>query len=351
MTGPLILNADPTVALGAATKQQVDARQPNFNRLINGDMRIDQRNAGAAVTPTTGTVTYIIDRWAYNSTQGSKFTIGRNGGGQGIVGPADFPYSLGALSDSAYVALASDVFQLFQAIEADMVSDFDWGTPNAKAVTLSFWVNSTIAGTFSGCIINYASNRSFPFSYSIPTANTWIKITVPIFGDPNGTWVMYGNGGSLYVRFDLGSGATYRTTAGAWVNGNYTGVTGTGSWVSTNGAGVYITGVKLETGSVASPFDRQSLAKSMADCQRYYQVLLSMLFGSWQAASTAFYSGYSYNTVMRAAPTGVFSNFGYANASALGANAATTNIVQLTAIATAAGYAWASGNVALSAEL
>jgi hypothetical protein len=355
LSGPLLLAADPTVPLGAATKEYVDADMAavpanyplNSNRIINGDMRIDQRNNGASGTA----IAYTVDRWQFASSLATKGTWQRNGGGSGVSGPATFPYCLGFASNSAYTVLAGDYFRFVQYIEADAISDLVWGTANAKPVTLSFWVYSSLTGTFGASLANYASTRTYPFTYSIPTANTWTKITITIPGDTAGTWVMSGNAGSLGVHFALGVGATYSGPANAWTSTNYVSVTGAVSVVGTNGATFYITGVKLEIGSVATPFNYDSLAKRLVDCQRYYQVLNSMLYGSWQAASTAFYGGYTYNTVMRAAPTGVFSGQSYSNASALGANAASLNVVQLTAVATAAGYAWAGGTIALNAEL
>ena len=264
MTGDLILNRDAQVALGAATFEQVDARGAGDNRIINGDMRIDQRNNGASGTASG----YTVDRWAYGTNVASKIVWQR------VSGPAasGFPYCLMATSSSAYSSAAADGFALYQPIEADMVSDFAWGTAGAQPATLSFWAGSNLAGAFSGVIRNYAGTRSYPFSFTLP-AGPWTKITIPIPGDTAGTWVMSGNAGSMYVFFDLGSGASNRGPANAWASANYNGVTGAVSIVATNGAAFYVTGVKLEIGSVATPFNRQSLAKSMADCQRYYQKL------------------------------------------------------------------------------
>ena len=152
-----------------------------------------------------------------------------------------------------------------------MVSDFVWGGANAQPVTLSFWAFSSLTGMFSVVNRNAAASRAYPFTYSIPTANTWTRIVVAIPGDTSGTWTLSGNGQGVVVIFDLGSGAVYRGPAGVWAPNGYCGATGTVSVVGTNGATFYVTGVKLEIGSVATPYNRQSLAKSMADCQRYYQ--------------------------------------------------------------------------------
>jgi hypothetical protein len=309
MTGPLILAADPVQNLEAATKQYVDAEiidQGGIgdNRIINGDMRIDQRNNGVGFA-TTG---YTCDRWNFTATAASKFQWVRNSNAPVSLG---FPYYLVAESLSAYTPLAGDTFLFNQPIEADQISDFAWGTSSAQPVTLSFWASSTLAGTFGGAVVNYTgspgnsgTNRSYPFSYSL-SAGVWTKIVVTVPGDTGGTWTLSGNGGGAYVRFDLGSGATFRAPAGAWANGNFVGPNGAVNVCATNAANFLVTGVKLEIGSVATPFNRQSLAKSMADCQRYYQVgAVAQNVGgnSWTAAWTNQHYG-MFPVVMRAAPT------------------------------------------------
>jgi hypothetical protein len=273
------------------------------NRIINGDMRIDQRNNGAAGTALG---VYTVDRWFYGSNQASKGTWARGTAvGAPALQAAGFANYLSFTSSSAYAAAAADVFRFTQPIEADTVSDFAWGTPNAQPVTVSFLAFSTLAGTFAGAIRNTASNRSYPFTFSLPTASTWTKVAVTIPGDSAGTWVMSGNGGGLTVDFDLGSGSTLRSTANSWQNGNFLGVTGAVSVVATNGAIFNITGVKLEIGSVATPYNRQSLTKSLADCQRYYfsdPTSYSVGFNSW-AVSGFSNVPFALPVTMRATPT------------------------------------------------
>jgi hypothetical protein len=262
LTGPLTLAGNPTAALQPTTKQYVDALPVamNDNKIINGDMRIDQRNAGASGA-TNG---YTVDRWQYQSSQAVGTWV------RGSNPASQFPYYLNFATSSPHVSAAGDYFEFIQIVEADMVSDFAWGIPQAQPATLSFWALASISGTYGGSIVNANVARSFVFSFSL-TAGVWSKITVPIPADTGGTWTMSGNGAAFSVRFDLGSGSTYRGTAGAWTNGTFIGVTGGVSIVATNAAAFAVTGVKLEIGSVATPFNRQSLAKSMADCQRYYQ--------------------------------------------------------------------------------
>jgi hypothetical protein len=269
----------------------------NDNRIINGDMRIDQRNNGTAGSANG----YTVDRWQYVGAQASKGTWGRD-----VSNLSSFPYRLGFASSSAYASLAADYFFFVQSIEADMVSDFAWGTASAQQVTLSFWVNCTLTGTFSGALSNYAGTRCYPFTYSIPVASTWTRIVITISGDLSGTWVMSGNAGSISLSFDLGCGSGRRGPAGVWATtaaaNSYLGATGSVSVVATNSALFQVTGVKLEIGSVATPYNRQSLAKSLVDCQRYYQVG-SFKLDLYAAGGQATGSYQSFPVTMRAAPT------------------------------------------------
>ena len=266
------------------------------NRIINGDMRIDQRNNGASGTAIG---VYTVDRWFHGSGVAGKLTWGRGGPS---AQPTGFPYWLGVTTTTAYTAAAADIFNVVQRIEADMISDFAFGTANAQPITLSFWAAHFFAGAFSGSISNDAGTRSYPFTYSIPTANTWVKIVVTIPGDTGGTWVSGGNGLAMYVRFDLGSGANSRGPAGAWSSSNFIGVTGTIGLVATQGGICNFTGVKLEIGSVATPFNRQSLAKSMADCERYFRWLPFNMQQSAPSAGSVMQVPLSFSA-MRAAPT------------------------------------------------
>jgi hypothetical protein len=273
------------------------------NRIINGDMRIDQRNNGALAT-VSGYST--IDRWALGMSIAGKYTAQRLVSTFQTVN--GFPYVLSLASTSAYSPVTSDSLFVSQAIEADMTSDFAWGTAGAQPVTLSFWVNVSFAGTYSGAITNFQTppTRSYPFSFTVPLG--WTKVVVTIPGDTAGTWVMNGNTVGVILRFDMGSGSTFHGPAGAWVNGNLTGATGSAGIVTTNGAFMQITGVKLEIGSVATPFNRQSLARSMLDCQRYYQIGQLFYQLSGQAAGATLTMSQSVPVQMRATPTTVVGN-------------------------------------------
>lgn len=234
------------------------------NRIINGDMRIDQRNAGASVTPTNDA--YLVDRWQAKQSTASKFSAQQNAGS--VTTPAGFTKYLGCTSLSAFSVGATDIFGIRQWVEGFNTADLGWGTANAQAITISFWVRSSLTGAFAGSVYNSTGARSYPFSYAISAANTWEYKAVTIGGDTTGTWET-GNGGGLALFFNLGTGSTYSGTAGTWT-GTYTpSVTGAISVVGTSGATFYITGVQLEAGTVASPFERRDYGRELMMCQRY----------------------------------------------------------------------------------
>jgi hypothetical protein len=228
-------------------------------------MVIDQRNAGASVTPASGQ--YLLDRWLANASQSSKYSVQQNAGS--ITPPNGFVNYLGVTSLSAYSITSGDYFNIAQKIEGFNIADLNWGTANAKTVTLSFQVYSSLTGTFGGAICNGAQTRSFPFTYTVSAANTWTPISVTITGDTTGTWATNNTAG-MQVFFNLGTGSTYSNTAGTWASGNYISATGATSVVGTSSATFYITGVQLEVGTQATTFDYRSYNQEFYFCQRYF---------------------------------------------------------------------------------
>ena len=276
-----------------------DSLQGFRNRIINGDMRIDQRNAGASVTPTGNA--YTIDRWAAGMSQASKFSVQRS-----TTAPTGFINSALITSTSAYSVTSTDRFAFSQFIEGLNCTDLGWGTASAKTMTLSFQVRSSLTGTFGGAFQNNASDRSYPFTYTISAANTWETKTVTVAGDTTGTWLTNNEIG-IQVRFSLGTGSTYSNTAGAWVAGDYRSATGATSLVGTNGATLYITGVQIEVGSTATPFQVRTYGAELAMCQRYFVICASAADDPFGLASIATTTNISFAffmpVTMRTSPT------------------------------------------------
>jgi len=281
------------------------------NRIINGAMVIDQRNAGASVTPAN--LAYTLDRWQAFQSVASKYSVQQNAGS--VTPPAGFINYLGVTSLSAYSVASGDYFALNQSIEGFNVADFGWGTASASTIAFSFWVRSSLTGTFGGALKNSASNRSYPFTYTISSANTWEQKTITIAGDTSGTWLT-NNGVGIYVQLGLGAGSTWNGTAGSWSANNYISATGATSVVGTNGATFYITGVQLEKGSTATSFDYRPYGTELALCQRYYAKFSSLSgvyvgFGSGvSTATTSAAIVVKYPVRMRSAPTISQSNTG-----------------------------------------
>jgi hypothetical protein len=293
----------------------------NRNKIINGAMVIDQRNAGAAVTPSSGS--FVVDRFFYVATQASKVTSQQNAGG--VTPPIGFSNYLGVTSASAYSVLTGDTFLLGQRIEGFNTTDLAFGTANAKPIALSFWARSSLTGTFGGAITNSDANRTYPFSYAISAADTWEFKTITVSGDTSGTWLT-NNGIGLQVRFGLGSGATFSGTAGAWASGDFVQPTGSVSVVATNGATFYITGVQLEAGTVATPFEHRSFGQELALCQRYFQLCSPSLDVVQVSTTTANYSAqYPFACEMRAVPTLVNTTIGSSNLNTVNADSFPSN--------------------------
>ena len=268
------------------------------NRIINGAMVIDQRNAGASLSVTTATP-YTLDRWQALSVPSSIFSVQQNAGA--ITPPTGFTNYLGVTSSSAYSVGATDRTAIRQIIEGYNIADLGWGTANAKAITLSFWVRSSLTGTFGGTLVNGGGTRSYPFTYTISSANTWTQISITVAGDTTGTWAT-DNSGGLNLTFGLGVGSTYSGTAGAWAGALYYSATGATSVVGTNGATFYITGVQLEAGSTATSFDYRPYGTELALCQRYFETI-NMVGNGYYNGTNGCPTLIPQNTRKRAQPT------------------------------------------------
>jgi len=263
-TPAITVGSDNSVSIvGGALSPQTGFK----NRIINGGMVIDQRNAGAAINSASGAGNYAVDRFAYNANQTGKVNLQQTTAN--IAQTNGFGYCLAVTSTSAYSVTSTDFFFIEQRIEGFNIADIGWGTSASKTVSLSFVVYSSLTGTFGGSLI--VGSGSYPFSYSVPVANTWTQISVSVPANTAYTPTSLTNGQGVRVLFGLGSGSTLTAAAGSWQSGTFVQPTGTVSVVGTSGATFYITGVQLEKGSVATPFEFRSIGQELGLCQRYYE--------------------------------------------------------------------------------
>jgi hypothetical protein len=231
------------------------------NRIINGDMRIDQRNAGAANASTT----YGVDRWGQEWTS-TGVTLSFQ---QVSEAPAGFSKSLKVTVSTGSPSFTANA-AIRQSIEGFNVADLAWGTASAQSATVSFWVRSSLTGSFGGVVRNDSYDRTYPFSYTISTANTWEFKAVTIPGDTTGTWATESSAG-IILTFGLGAISARKATANVWANTVARQPTGSVDLIATTGATWQITGVQLEAGTAATPFERRSYGQELSLCQRYFQ--------------------------------------------------------------------------------
>jgi hypothetical protein len=365
LSGPLTVSAPTShidnAIIGATTPAAASFTSLNGgplagqrNMIINGDMRIDQHNAGASVTPTVAL--YTVDRWAAGVNVASKLSWQRVTS-PGISGSS--PYSLQITTVASYAPAAADVFQTWQAIEGLNMAHLNWGTAQARPVTISANLVSTLTGNLSVSVRNGAANRCYVALVPVTTNETVVSVTVP--GDTVGTW-NNDNTIGMYITFDMGSGANSNApSANTWAAGTYTRVAGqTMNLVSSaNNTVLRIKDVQVEAGSVATPFERRLYGAELALCQRYYQ--------RYTGAATAFnLQGYgaagsqsSFQFVfppMRATPTAtVLGTWTLTNMASIQLAVGAANMMFIACNVSATGwfqaYSPANGGLDLSAEL
>ena len=333
------------------------------NRIINGAMVIDQRNAGASVTGTATAYAFPVDRFKFYNTAASKLS-----GQQSTDAPSGFKNSIVLTSLAATTPGAGDEYQLYHPIEGLNCADLGFGTASAKTVTLSFWTKSSLTGTFAGCLSNSGA-RSYVFTYTINAANTWEFKTVTIVGDTTGSWNTNTSIG-INILWDLGSGSNYNATPNVWNNAFDCRTSGSVNLVGTNGATWYITGVQLEVGTQATSFDFRSYGTELALCQRYYQRYGyggggRISAGAQWGGSTGAFAQIPLYPIMRAIPTFnstangrvLLEGINWYDATSVSLNGETTTNLAIVALGVAssaaiAGYAavWGGGGSTVDAQ-
>jgi len=275
------------------------------NRIINGNMVIAQRSVGPVtnqIAPST-LVYDCIDRWGYWAQTSGVFSTQ-----QSSTAPAGFSSSALITSLAATSIVAGSYYTYSQRIEGYNFADLNYGTANAKTSTVSFWIRSSLTGTFACYLFNNGYSRSFTSTFTISAANTWQQVSFVVAGDTTGTWLGTNNN-CIEFGICLGAGSSWQNgTLNAWTATSFgVSAAGTTNLVATNAATMYITGVQLEVGSAATNYDFRSYGTELANCQRYCLLVASgsganLGTGMTYNSSNAFVS-FSMPVTMRTAPT------------------------------------------------
>ena len=246
-----------------------DGALSNRNMIINGGMVIDQRNGGASVTGSGSAAKFAADRFSLFANTTGTITIQQvSDAPDGFTNSNKVTCTSAATSDSS----ASRV-QLYHAIEGHNIANLAFGSSSAKAITLSFWVKASNTGTYGGSFVNGATNRSYPYQYTISASNTWEYQIITISGDTTGTWATDNTAG-MYVFWSLGIGSTFEGTANQWNGAFDIGPPSSFSLKDNVNATLQITGVQLEVGDTATPFEHRSYGDELQRCQRYFEQYL-----------------------------------------------------------------------------
>ena len=289
-----------TVSQGFVPATQLSHR----NLIINGAMQVHQR--GGTINSAAGNK-YVVDRFAlgvYGSGTGAM-------SGQQLAstnapdGLRDYFRATVTTTDNPS---GTEAYLIYHPLEGLALRPTGFGTVNAKTLTMSFYVRSSITGDYSFAIQDSAAGYSFIKGYTINSANTWEKKTITISPATSiGSWALDVVTRGAILSWGLG-GLASGSREGAedtWFNaGGYTlsRVSSSVNWINNSGATFDITGVQLEIGSVATPFEHRSYGEELARCQRYFQLMPSGSLGRW-TTSTVCEIFNSFPVKMRTTPT------------------------------------------------
>jgi hypothetical protein len=313
------------------------------NRIINGDMRIAQRGTTAVTTSSS----YPVDRWLLGFVTSGAVS----GQYETASTPTEFQTAFKFTTTTADATTnATDFCNYQQSIEGFNTADLMFGTANAKSVTLSFWVRSSLTGTFCAVLLNNALDRSYVSEYTINVADTWEYKTITIPGDTSGTWLT-DNGVGLRVRFGLTAGTDLQQAAGSWSTGNVVGSSNQTQLLETLDATWYVTGVQLEPGAVATPFERRSYGQELSLCQRYYQTIQPTVYTYTETGAATVYLPVTWQTMRDTPVAATVSQVLYANTTSVALVPEGPSGGRLNQSNTSAGYGGASGTYSLTKEL
>ena len=281
-----------------------DGALSNRNLIINGAMQVAQRGTSNS---SVSDGAFVIDRYSLRTSNNGWYAAE-----QSSDAPVGFSHSLKITSNGANTPASGAYIFFTQKIEGFNSAQLEFGTANAKTITISFYIKSSLTGTFAGSIRNSAQNRSYPYTFTISSANTWEYKTVTVAGDTSGTWVGSTNGIGLDMIFNLGSGSSNSGTAGAWASAGYLSATGAVNLVETSGATLFMTGLQVEVGDTATPFEHRSYGQELALCQRYYEQHYSFNTHAGLYINSEYVGDVFYKVTKRSTPSisGLTGNYG-----------------------------------------
>jgi hypothetical protein len=232
------------------------------NAIINGEMRIAQRNTTFTVGQTAGL--YTVDRWKQlNSHDAGNITVTQDAS----IPSSDYPCSLKITNAAGNdTSLSSGQYsQVWQIVEG-----YNFRRFVGKSGTLSFWVRSSKIGTYCVSFRNSSADRTYVAEYVVNSANTWEHKSIVLTFDYSGGGWNYDYGIGLIVSFALAGGSGYQTTKNLWQSGNYMTTSSQVNWLNETSNTFYLTGVQLELGTEATDYDHRSIGSELILCQRYY---------------------------------------------------------------------------------
>jgi len=238
---------------------------PNKNLIINGNFVVGQR--GTSFSNVTSSQ-FCLDRFSVDVGGGGAFNVT-----QDTSAPEGFEKSLKLEVNTADSSIAvGDAYRITQGVEGQNIAQIELGASTAKPMALSFYVKSSVTGTYGVGLANSAETENFVAEYTISSANTWEKKTINIPVRTSGTWLTT-NGVGIGVRFDLGSGTNYNGTAGQWqtTSSKVYRTSSCVNLIATGSATWFLTGVQLEIGQNPTAFEHEPIAVTLEKCYRYFQ--------------------------------------------------------------------------------
>jgi hypothetical protein len=320
------------------------------NRVINGSMRVNQRgSSGSTITPST--YIYVADRWiAYSDLSG----IGAGNIGSipaSVISQIGSPNAISVLTPaSSSTPTGSQSINLQHRMEGTHIADWQWGTPSAKAVSVSFWAYSSVAGTYTAFLKSGGSARSFLHAFTL-AASTWTYVSFSIPGDTGGTWNIDTSVGAVF-GINLAAGTTLRSsTTDAWIAGNFDAASSASQFSQSASAAFYLTGVQIEMGTTATPFEIRPYGIEVLQCQRYFYQRSAQILQTYNVTSGISYQDRPHPVIMRATPSVAITPTSNSNAGNASVDTVTSTHMRLTNTITSAGSGYSIFDYTVSAEL